>query len=342
MNPSRQQHEDEDLAGDTNQPLEGSVKPVPNLLDYTDYPTLSASLTRSNRKQKESENIADTSKAKISEPVTSDVDFDLCQLLANISLSSNQQSNGVDEKVAEEIRPFSPYLKQFMYVPDDEKTYKRKIDKKTASPNLSNETQTNASPPTAVDIEGNIYNMPSSVLNDGYGLMGLQSIFERGKRNLLSIHITGMNLYELGIDVCSADPVLPYFGGALDFNFDGNTKTSYDRLVYKLPNFVNKKLPKFNVRNMSQDLLFYIFFTNTNEVMQIKAAMELFDRGWRYHRYMKKWLQLLPNGNYDYYGSRIIGRFQIFENKDWKILVQYKVLNFNDLLERDTASDNEI
>ena len=42
------------------------------------------------------------------------------------------------------------------------------------------------------------------------------------------------------------------------------------------------------------DVLFYMFYTNVGDVLQLAAAAELYNRDWRYHRDDRVWITRAP------------------------------------------------
>lgn len=58
-------------------------------------------------------------------------------------------------------------------------------------------------------------------------------------------------------------------------------------LSYKVPTTATS-LPK--IQSLSDESLFYIFYTMPRDELQEKAAAELFNRNWRYHKELKTWL----------------------------------------------------
>eukprot|EP01013_Petalomonas_cantuscygni_P007470 TRINITY_DN1940_c0_g1_i1.p1 TRINITY_DN1940_c0_g1~~TRINITY_DN1940_c0_g1_i1.p1 ORF type:complete len:275 (+),score=30.01 TRINITY_DN1940_c0_g1_i1:240-1064(+) len=64
--------------------------------------------------------------------------------------------------------------------------------------------------------------------------------------------------------------------------------------------------------------LFYIFYTMPHDKLQILAAQELYDRGWRFHKEMSRWIQVpevpverLTTGTFD---------IMAFDPDEWKLM----------------------
>ena len=45
----------------------------------------------------------------------------------------------------------------------------------------------------------------------------------------------------------------------------------------------------------NEDLLFWMFYSNPNDYMQLTAAEELFQRNWRFHKEKKIWISKTQN-----------------------------------------------
>lgn len=81
------------------------------------------------------------------------------------------------------------------------------------------------------------------------------------------------------------------------------------------------KIDKFN-----DDLLFFVFYNFTRDILQVVAATNLFQKGWRYHTEHKVWLQRLEKAVYiavpetegNPYQER--GIYNCFDYISWKIV----------------------
>lgn len=149
---------------------------------------------------------------------------------------------------------------------------------KATSSDLDNSTSKNNSPP------------PSSLLSpDNYGLEGLihaiRTINSTPDQSTPSLFSLGSDLSTLGLDLNSSDPLYPKFTSPwIDL------RGSVDSLLpscYFVPQSLNGLLGK--IASLNDETLFYLFYGMPRDKGQVQAAIELFQRGWRYHRGLKLW-----------------------------------------------------
>lgn len=57
---------------------------------------------------------------------------------------------------------------------------------------------------------------------------------------------------------------------------------------------IKEKLAPIDVTRYTEDTLFYLFYMNGNDLMQLQAASALYDRDWRYHVDKRFWLTKVP------------------------------------------------
>jgi CCR4-NOT transcriptional regulation complex NOT5 subunit len=49
-------------------------------------------------------------------------------------------------------------------------------------------------------------------------------------------------------------------------------------------NYSRDKLAPVKLNRYKDDILFFMFYTNVGDVLQLAAAAELYNRDWRYHK----------------------------------------------------------
>jgi CCR4-NOT transcription complex subunit 2 len=76
---------------------------------------------------------------------------------------------------------------------------------------------------------------------------------------------------------------------------DNSNKTPYEvepgfHIPYYYSN-VKASPPAYErTETFAEEILFYMFYTSTHDISQIKAAQELFKRNWRFHKELGLWL----------------------------------------------------
>ena len=127
---------------------------------------------------------------------------------------------------------------------------------------------------------------------DKYGMNGLLSVIRMENNDQTTVAI-GNDLTALGLDFSSAvEPLSKTFASPWP-------ETSKYKVVpeFKLPSCydVPSAPPQQQkIQNLTEETLFYIFYTMPRDSMQEAAAVELTNRNWRYHKELKLWLTKDP------------------------------------------------
>ena len=58
--------------------------------------------------------------------------------------------------------------------------------------------------------------------------------------------------------------------------------------------FCRDKLAPLKLNRYKDDVLFYMFYTDVGDVLQLAAAAELYNRDWRYHKEDRVWITRAP------------------------------------------------
>ncbi|CAI8000780.1 CCR4-NOT transcription complex subunit 2 [Geodia barretti] len=185
-------------------------------------------------------------------------------------------------------------------------------------PPKSNQRKSNQ--PTTVSI-------PPRMVQDQFGMMGLLT-FIRGAEtdpNLVALAL-GSDLTTLGLNLNSPESLYNTFvspwadGPCRPQDIDYNVPQEYlihpyvrDKVNYIITSLIMMsslhhvlQLANIRVGRYGEDLLFYLYYSNGGDVMQIVAANELHARDWRYHKEEKIWITRAP-------GMRPVKQEQTFE-----------------------------
>ncbi|XP_017841111.2 uncharacterized protein LOC108598861 [Drosophila busckii] len=162
-----------------------------------------------------------------------------------------------------------------------------------------------------------------------YGLAGLARNLERAQNNphLLS-QIFGLDAAHLNIDghCCTnrANKLYPSFAGPLLGGRCNPHEVHYDVPSYYRRPPLQNALPQPQVDQMQNELLFFFFYTYPADMMQMLAAAELAERGWRYHIYERLWLRRQPdNPHYVCCDYKESGEYNYFNMVQWKIQARF-------------------
>jgi len=144
--------------------------------------------------------------------------------------------------------------------------------------------------------DGRVTNIPASMVNDQFGIVGLLTFIRAAETdpNLVSLAL-GQDLTALGLNLNSPDNLYPTFGGPwaeqpcrpqdIDFHVPPE---------YLVNSAIRDKLAAVKLNRYKDDLLFFMFYNNCGDVLQVAAATELYSREWRYHTEEKVWITQVP------------------------------------------------
>lgn len=135
---------------------------------------------------------------------------------------------------------------------------------------------------------------------DQFGMKGLLKYVgaeaEGTDANMLSI---GVDLTMLGLDFTSPEPLYKTFAnpweegqGILSGGDGSGTAQKGEEPEYKLPSCYYMQPPALKNRHFTKfqvETLFYVFYNMPRDVLQVLAAVELYNRKWMYHKDLKLW-----------------------------------------------------
>lgn len=178
----------------------------------------------------------------------------------------------------------------------------------------------------ATSLEDGTSSSTSVLPADQYGMKGLLPVVSPGadgsNMNFLSI---GVDLTALGLNLNSAEPLHktfenPWEGGQGGGSGQGDGLSSSQRSEepeYKLPTCYYMQPPALKTSHFTKfqlETLFYVFYNMPRDVLQLLAAVELYNREWRYHKDLKLWFTRAPGTTQGY--ER--GAYIYFDIKSWE------------------------
>ncbi|CAH0551069.1 unnamed protein product [Brassicogethes aeneus] len=210
--------------------------------------------------------------------------------------------------------------------------------------NLTRESDKNTSKSgIQTSPDGRVTNIPGSMVNDQFGIVGLLTFIRAAETdpNLVSLAL-GQDLTALGLNLNSPDNLYPTFGGPwaehpcrpqdIDFHVPPE---------YLINHAIRDKLASMKLSRYKDDLLFFMFYNNIGDVLQIAAADELYNREWRYHTEEKVWITQVP-------GMVLIektstyerGTYYFFDAQNWRKVAKEFHLDYSKLEGRPTRNQN--
>lgn len=123
--------------------------------------------------------------------------------------------------------------------------------------------------------DGKVTNIPASMVNNQYGMVGLLTLLRESDPNLVTLAM-GQDLTTLGLNLNSSEKLFPSFGGP----FADQPCRPQDIDFHVPPEYlvnmsIREKLSPFQLKKYKDDLLFFLFYTNVGDRMQVLVAEEL-------------------------------------------------------------------
>lgn len=159
---------------------------------------------------------------------------------------------------------------------------------------------------------------------DQYGMKGLLKYVgpraEGTDMNMLSV---GVDLTSLGLDFMSSEPLYKSFSspweggqGGVSGDLSGSSRKN-EEPDYKLPTCYYMQPPALKNSHFTKfqlETLFYVFYNMPRDILQVLAAIELYNRKWMYHKDLKLWFTCEPEVLQSY--ER--GAYIYFDIKSWE------------------------
>ncbi|XP_043830755.1 CCR4-NOT transcription complex subunit 2-like [Dromiciops gliroides] len=144
--------------------------------------------------------------------------------------------------------------------------------------------------------DGLVTNIPQGMVKDQFGMAGLLTFIRTAKTDpRMEHHALGNDFSTLGLNLTSPEYLYPTFASpwasspCQPQDIDFHVPPEYLTNIH-----IRDKLAAVNLGLYGEDLLFYLYYTNGGELLQLLAAAELFDRDWRYHKEERVWITRVP------------------------------------------------
>lgn len=185
--------------------------------------------------------------------------------------------------------------------------------------------------------DGKVTNIPGGMVTDQFGMVGLLTFIRAAEtdHNLVSLAL-GSDLTTLGLNLNSPENLYPNFAGPW-----AETPCRPQDIDYHVPQEyltnqqIRGKLAPVKFDRYGEDLLFYMFYSNAGDLLQIMAASELYNRDWRYHKEERVWITRAPGmapvekgPNYER------GTYFYFDAQNWRKVPKEFHLEYDKLEER--------
>ncbi|TIB71603.1 hypothetical protein E3Q23_03727 [Wallemia mellicola] len=250
------------------------------------------------------------------------------------ALSSDQSAlNGVQSKSGDSIRqPYFPSNSSRTPAPSASQRDKRNyMFELAAAQNANPQQQQQQNMTMAQTPAQQVLISPA----DRFGLLGLLNIIRMSSSDMGMLAL-GSDLTNLGLDLSSPTMLNSTFVSPFSDNNARDAATLEPEFTLPACYNVQPPPPAFTkVAEFHDETLFYIFYTHTKDVMQQVAAIELFNRNWRYHKDLGLWLTK-ETGSEPVQKTPMLerGSYIFFDPKSWEKIKREFVLVYDQLEER--------
>lgn len=197
----------------------------------------------------------------------------------------------------------------------------------------------NMSKGVQISQDGRVTNIPSSMVTDQFGMIGLLAFLRAAETdpNLASVTF-GTDLTALGLNLTATEKLYPSFAGP----WSDQPLKVYE-IDYPVPSeylvnsSIRDKLTQITLKRYHEDTIFFLFYMFPNDMLQIAAAIELYSREWRYHKEEKVWITRAPGiAPSEKTNSYERGTYYIFDALLWRRVPREFVLEYDRLESKPT------
>ncbi|XP_065427231.1 CCR4-NOT transcription complex subunit 2 isoform X1 [Chrysemys picta bellii] len=162
----------------------------------------------------------------------------------------------------------------------------------------SSTTQNNNQQKKGIQVlpDGRVTNIPQGMVTDQFGMIGLLTFIRAAETDPGMVHLAlGSDLTTLGLNLNSPENLYPKFASpwasspCRPQDIDFHVPSEYLTNIH-----IRDKLAAIKLGRYGEDLLFYLYYMNGGDVLQLLAAVELFNRDWRYHKEERVWITRAP------------------------------------------------
>jgi CCR4-NOT transcription complex subunit 2 len=190
--------------------------------------------------------------------------------------------------------------------------------------------------------DGTVSNIPAGMVADQFGMVGLLTFIRAAENdpNLVAL-APGIDLTTLGLNLNSPDNLYSTFQSPW-----ADAPCRPQDIDYHVPSeyltnmFIREKLAPIKLNRYQEDLLFYLFYVNGGDVLQLAAAAELYNRDWRYHKEDRVWITRAPGMEpITKTNSYERGTYFFFDVHNWRKVAKEFHLEYSKLEDRPLLPD---
>ncbi|XP_061085340.1 CCR4-NOT transcription complex subunit 2 isoform X2 [Conger conger] len=185
--------------------------------------------------------------------------------------------------------------------------------------------------------DGRVTNIPSGMVTDQFGMIGLLTFIRAAETDPGMVHLAlGSDLTTLGLNLNSPENLYPKFASpwasapCRPQDIDFHVPSEYLTNIH-----IRDKLAAIKLSRYGEDLLFYLYYMNGGDLLQLLAAVELFNRDWRYHKEERVWITRAPGMDPTLKTNTYErGTYYFFDCLNWRKVAKEFHLEYEKLEER--------
>ncbi|XP_055950402.1 CCR4-NOT transcription complex subunit 2-like isoform X3 [Argiope bruennichi] len=190
--------------------------------------------------------------------------------------------------------------------------------------------------------DGRVTNIPPGMVTDQFGMVGLLTFIRAAESDpkLVSLAL-GSDLTTLGLNLNTTENLYPSFAGpwaehpCRPQDIVGFFPDYHVPSEYLVNQNIRDKLAPVKLNRYGEDLLFYLFYMFSGDVLQLAAAAELYNRDWRFHKDDRVWITRVPGMNpTEKCQSFERGMYYFFDADNWRKVAKEFHLDYERLEER--------
>ncbi|XP_056878064.1 CCR4-NOT transcription complex subunit 2-like isoform X2 [Takifugu flavidus] len=185
--------------------------------------------------------------------------------------------------------------------------------------------------------DGRVTNIPVGMVTDQFGMIGLLTFIRAAETDPGMVHLAlGSDLTTLGLNLNSPENLYPKFASpwasspCRPQDIDFHVPSEYLTNIH-----IRDKLAAIKLSRYGEDLLFYLYYMNGGDLLQLLATVELFNRDWRYHKEERVWITRAPGMEPTLKtNSYERGTYYFFDCLNWRKVAKEFHLEYDKLDER--------
>ncbi|XP_051911036.1 CCR4-NOT transcription complex subunit 2-like isoform X2 [Hippocampus zosterae] len=185
--------------------------------------------------------------------------------------------------------------------------------------------------------DGRVSNIPPGMVTDQFGMIGLLTFIRAAETDPGMVHLAlGSDLTTLGLNLNSPENLYPKFASpwasapCRPQDIDFHVPSEYLTNIH-----IRDKLAAIKLSRYGEDLLFYLYYMNGGDLLQLLAAVELFNRDWRYHKEERVWITRAPGMEPSLKTNAYErGTYYFFDCLNWRKVAKEFHLEYEKLEER--------